>query len=119
MVDDAAVVISALFDEAQRRDPERKRTWVALVDGAPHQIERIEAEASARQVDVNIICDFVHVLEYLWRATWSFFPEGNHLAETWVADKAFAVLQGKSSTVAASITRKATCLGLSGQKGKR
>ena len=116
VVDSAAVVISAIFDEAQRRDPKRKRTWVALVDGAPHQIDCIEAEASARQVDVNIICDFIHVLEYLWKAAWSFFPEGNNLAETWVADKAFAVLQGKSSTVAASITRKATCLGLAAAK---
>lgn len=112
VVDDPAAVISSIFEEAQRRDPAHKRTWVALVDGAKHQIDCINAEAKARQVEVSIICDFVHVLEYLWSSAWSFFSEGDPAAETWVADKALAVLQGEASTVAASIRRKATCLGL-------
>jgi hypothetical protein len=45
VVDSAATVISSIFDEAQRRDPTHARTWVALVDGAKHQIDRIQAEA--------------------------------------------------------------------------
>jgi hypothetical protein len=65
VVDDPAAVISSIFEEAQRRDPAHKRTWVALVDGAKHQIDCINAEAKARQVEVSIVCDFVHVLEYL------------------------------------------------------
>jgi hypothetical protein len=112
VVDDAATVISSIFEEAQRRDPQHQRTWVALVDGAKHQIERIEAEANARQVQVTIVCDFIHVLEYLWSSAWSFFAEGDPVAEEWVAQKALAVLNGEASTVAASIRRKATCLGL-------
>lgn len=112
VVDDAATVISQVFDEATRRDPQHQRTWIALVDGAKHQIERINAEAKARHVQVTIVCDFIHVLEYLWSSAWSFFAEGNPAAEAWVADKALAVLNGQASTVAASIRRKATCLGL-------
>jgi len=112
VADDAAAVISSIFEEAQRRDPQNQRTWVALVDGAKHQIDCINAEAKARQVEVSIVCDFIHVLEYLWSAAWSFFTEGDQAAEAWVADKALAVLQGDASTVAASIRRKATCLGL-------
>lgn len=112
VVDDAASVISQVFDEAQRRDPEHRRAWVALVDGAKHQIDCINAEAEARQVEVSIVCDFIHVLEYLWSAAWSFFAEGDSAAEAWVADKALAVLRGEASTIAASIRRKATCLGL-------
>jgi len=38
---DAASVIGQLFDEAHRRDPDHARTWVALVDGNNHQINRI------------------------------------------------------------------------------
>jgi len=34
VVQDAATVVADLFDEAQRRDPEGARTWVALVDGS-------------------------------------------------------------------------------------
>ncbi len=112
VVDDAATVLAQLFDEAERRDPSHRRTWVALVDGNNHQIDRIETESLERKVDVTIIIDFIHVLEYLWGAAWSFFNEGDNAAERWVKDKANAVLEGKASTVAASITRKATRLGL-------
>lgn len=112
VVDNAATVITSIFEEAQRRDPTHQRTWVALVDGAKHQIDRIHAEARARQVNVTIVCDFIHVLEYLWSAAWSFFTEGDPAAEKWVAEKALAVLNGHASTVAAAIRRKATTLGL-------
>jgi ribosomal protein S9 len=112
VVDDAATVISQIFGEAQRRDTDHQRTWIAMVDGAKHQIDRIEAEAKARQVKVYIVCDFVHVLEYIWSSAWSFFAEGDPAAEEWVGEKALAVLGGQASTVAAAIRRKATCLGL-------
>ena len=118
VVDDAATVIGAAFDEAERRDPAHERTWIALVDGACHQIDRITAEAKVRGVDVTIVCDFVHVMEYLWSAAWSFFPEGDPAAEAWVADKALGVLHGQAATVAASIRRKATCLALDPEKRK-
>lgn len=111
----AAAVISAVFDEAERRDPLHQRTWVALVDGASHQIDCINAEAKTRGVKVNIVCDFVHVMEYIWSAGWCFFSEGDPAAEEWVAEKALGVLDGHASTVAASIRRKATCLALDPQ----
>jgi hypothetical protein len=41
-----------------------------------------------------------------------FFIEGDPAAERWVQEKARAVLDGKASTVAAAIRRKATRLGL-------
>jgi hypothetical protein len=109
---DAATVVNQIFDEATRRDPTHRRAWVALVDGNNHQIARIRAEADTRDVKVSIVCDFIHVLEYLWAAAWSFYREGDRHAEAWVKQKALAVLAGQSSTVAASIRRKATCLGL-------
>jgi ribosomal protein S9 len=118
VVNDAAEVIGAAFDEACRRDPAHERTWIALVDGARHQIDRIKAEAKARDVDVTIVCDFVHVMEYLWSSAWWFFDEGDPAAEAWVADKALGVLRGEAATVAASIRRKATCLDLAPDKRK-
>jgi hypothetical protein len=108
VANDAADVIAAVFDEATRRDPDHKRTWVALVDGNNHQIDRIHAQAADRDVTVTIIIDFIHVLEYLWKAAWCFYPEADPAAETWVADQALSVLRGNASTVAAAIRRKAT-----------
>jgi len=113
-----AEVITSVFDEAQRRDPRLLRQWVALVDGNAHQIECIETEAERREVDVTIVVDFVHVLEYLWKAAWSFFPEASPDAEAWVGEQATAVLEGRSTIVAAAIRRKATANKLSDDKRK-
>ena len=76
----ASVVVHAIFDAAERRDPNHTRAWVALVDGANHQIDRIRAEAKTRGVEVSIICDFIHVLEYVWKAAWCFYPEADPAA---------------------------------------
>ena len=112
VVESAASVVHQGFDEAQKRDPHHRRQWVALVDGANHQIDCIEAEAAARDVEVTILIDCIHVVEYLHKAARCFYPHGGPEADQWVVEKARAILEGKSSTVAASITRKATCLGL-------
>jgi hypothetical protein len=112
VTDDAATVITQMFQEAGRRDPEHKRSWVALVDGNNHQIDRIKKEARKGKLKVAILVDCVHVMEYLWDAAWCFFTEGDPAAERWVQEKARAVLDGQASTVAAAIRRKATRLGL-------
>jgi hypothetical protein len=103
VTDDAATVIATLFDEADRRDPGHDQTWIALVDGNLCQIARLQAEAAARAVTVTIICDFIHVLEYLWKAAWCFFPEASPEAGPWVRARAAAILRGHARPVAASI----------------
>jgi hypothetical protein len=108
VVDDAATVVARIFDEADRRDPHHRRTRVALVDGNNHQIQRIEAEARARDVPVTIVIDFVHVIEYIWAAAWCFHKEGDPAAEAWVRRHASAVLAGKATQVAGAIRRQAT-----------
>jgi hypothetical protein len=44
---DPAEVIAAASDQAEARDPARRRRWVVLVDGAEHQLDLIRAEAPA------------------------------------------------------------------------
>jgi hypothetical protein len=108
VVSEAAAVISQVFDEAERRDPEHARTWLALVDGNRHQIACIEAEARRRKLSVAIVCDFVHVLEYLWKAAWCFHKEGDPAAQDWVRRHATTILAGGATTVAGAIRRAAT-----------
>jgi hypothetical protein len=112
VVADAASVVAQIFAEADRRDPDHARTWVALVDGNNHQIDRITAEAHARNLAVTIVIDFIHVLEYIWKAAWSFHREGDPAAEAWVRHHARAVLDGKATQVAGVIRRAATIAGL-------
>lgn len=108
VVEDAGEVLSAVFDEAERRDPTHQRTWVALVDGNNHQINRVRAESADRGIHVPIVIDFIHVLEYLWAAAWCFYPEADPAAETWVHDRALAILNGGARAVAAGLRRRAT-----------
>jgi hypothetical protein len=108
VVEDAAAVVSRIFDEAERRDPGHQRAWVVLVDGNNHQIDRIEVEARKRKVTVAIVVDFIHVLEYLWQAARCFFKDDDAKAEAWVLDKALEILDGHAGLVAGAIRRKAT-----------
>ncbi len=112
VVEDAAAVVSRVFDEAERRDPGHQRPWVVLVDGNNHQIDRIQAEAGKRKVEVAIVVDFIHVLEYLWQAARCFFKADDPEAEAWVLDKALEILDGHAGLVAGAIRRKATYHGL-------
>ena len=113
VVDNTSQVIARVFDEATRRDPGHERRWVALVDGNNHQIECIHTEADNRKVNVTIVVDLIHVIEYLWGAAWCFFPEGDPAAETWVRDRTLAILEGHAPDVASGIRRRATTLQLS------
>jgi hypothetical protein len=102
-----AQTIAALFDEAERRDPGHRRTWVALLDGDVHQIEVTARQAADRDVQVTILIDFIHVLEYLWKAAWCFHPAGDPAAEQWVTARGLDILHGRAAAVIAGIRRLA------------
>jgi hypothetical protein len=108
---DAAEVVAAAFAEADRRDPARARTWIALADGNKDQIRWIRAQAAARGITITIIIDFIHVLEYLWDAAWCLFPEASPDAGPWVRDRAAAVLDGRARQVAAALRGAVTAAG--------
>ena len=108
IVNAPAAVIKRIFDEAERRDPKHRRTWVALVDGANHQIDRIRFESRKRAVKVTIVVDFVHVLQYLWNAAGCLHPNNDQAAAKWVHNQATRVLQGRARKVAGTIRRQAT-----------
>jgi len=118
VVTNASEVITTAFDEAERRDPGHERPFVALVDGAKHQIDVINREARRRQMSVTIVVDVIHVLEYLWKAARCFFSETDPAGEAFVAEKARWVLEGKAGIVAGAIARKATMLGLDAEARK-
>ena len=104
---DRAETIRAIFDEAGRRDPRHERTWVALTDGDNHQIEMIRAQAAARGTDLVIVIDFIHVLEYLWKAAWCFHPPRDPAIEAWVTARALDILHGRAAQVTETIRQLA------------
>jgi hypothetical protein len=66
-------VTEELVQEAMRRDPNRERPRVMLVDGHRDQIKVVKRVFKRHDIQVVLILDFIHVLEYLWRAAWCFF----------------------------------------------
>ena len=102
------VVIDEQFQEALRRDPKRRRQWVMLVDGQQHQLDLIRECMERHQVEPTLVLDFIHVLEYVWKAAYCFHAEGSAEAEQWVRERALRILQGKASDVAAGMRRSAT-----------
>jgi hypothetical protein len=105
-------VMEDAFADALRRDPDQTRRWVVLVDGDERQLKRVAQMARQYEVEVTVVLDFIHVLEYLWKASYCLHPPGSQEAEQWVAERALRLLQGQASDVAAGMTRSATLRGL-------
>jgi hypothetical protein len=89
-------VVNDGFDEALRRDPGLRRRWVVLVDGNRDQLRCIKRAAQKVGVAIRIVLDVVHVLEYLWKASYAFHAAGTTEAETWVENRFLALLNGQT-----------------------
>lgn len=89
-------VIDDAFDEAFRRDPDLRRRWVVLVDGNRDQLRRIKRAAQRIGVQLTIVLDVIHVLEYLWRAAYAFHAAGTNDAESWVENRFLGLLNGQT-----------------------
>ncbi len=109
---EAESVIEEAFQEALQRDPNQQRHWVILIDGLPHQIKLINRVKDRMKLKATIVMDFVHVLEYLWKAAWCFFEKGDDAVEDWIAKRAVKILNGQCEQVAKGIRLSATKRGI-------
>jgi hypothetical protein len=105
---EAEEVVEDVLQEAEKRDPEHRRTWIILVDGQEIQLRVLERVIERHGVKVEIIQDVIHVLEYLWKAAYCFYDPGSEEAEGWVRKHVLEILKGKASHVAAGMRRSAT-----------
>ncbi len=101
------VTIGKVFDEAERRDPGHRRTWIALADGDIYQLGLIQDQAARRGITVTILVDFIHVLEYLWKAAWCFHQPRDPAMEDWVITQAQDILHGRVPQVITRIRQLA------------
>ncbi len=113
---DPEYVIAAAFDQAQTRDPQHRRCWMVLVDGARHQLDLIQTEAERRGVTIHIVLDLVHVIEKLWAASRCFHAPADPAAEDWIAVKAARILRGCAQQAADEIRAEADDRGLAGDQ---
>ena len=64
--------------------------------GPALSVER-EAETVMKRLNAKatIVMDFIHVLEYLWKAAWCFFDKGEDAVEDWIAEKSVNILNDR------------------------
>ena len=105
---DQNAAVRAMFDEARRRDPDHRRTWVVLLDGAASQAETVQREARQRSVRVVIVLDLIHVLHYLWGAAKAIHGTREAEAESWVRTYVGKLLTRPPLDVVAGIRQSAT-----------
>ncbi len=56
---------------------------------------------------MTVLVDFIHVLEYLWKAAWCFHEPRDPAMEDWVTAQALDILHGRVPEVTARIRRLA------------
>ena len=96
-------MIGSAFDEADRRDPQRVRQRVFLVDGNKQQITAIEAHAVGRGLKVPILIDYIHVSGYIGKAAAALHPGDPQAAGQWADGQLLRVLHGRAKAVAATL----------------
>ena len=111
-------VITAMFDEAEHRDPRRQKTWVALVDGNLTQLDILQKVAQQRKITLRILVDFIHVAQYVWKAASAFYPADREKQDAWVLPRLLEILRGKAGYVAGGMRRSATLRSLSASDRK-
>jgi len=96
-------MIAAAFGEADRRDPERVRQRVFLVDGNKQQLAAIAACAEERGMKVPVLIDYIHVSGYIGKAAAALHPGDPVAAGQWADGQLLRVLHGRAKAVAATL----------------
>jgi len=92
-------------EKPTRPEPEHKRVWASLAH-SPEEV--ITAMFDERKLDLIIIVDFIHVAQYVWKASLALFPDNQAAQDRWVGAHLLELLRGKASLVAGGIRRSAT-----------
>lgn len=106
--EDATDTIAQGFAEVDHRDPNKKTTLVGLVDGNANQIADLEEQAEQSGRDICIIIDLIHVIEYLWKASRSFYGETDGRCQQFVEKYLKMLLTAGPSQTAKGIRSRAT-----------
>jgi hypothetical protein len=96
-------MIASAFEEADRRDPQRTRQRVFLVDGNKQQITAIGAQARERSLKVPVLIDYIHVSGYIGKAAAALHPGDPATAGQWADGQLLRVLHGRARAAAATL----------------
>jgi hypothetical protein len=103
------VVFDWLAEEVRQRDPQERRTVVAIMDGET-KLRDLQERTIGRAIG---ILDIWHATEYLWKLAYCFHAEGSDEAEAFVETYLRKLLEGKVRRAIGGIRQMATKRGLS------
>lgn len=109
------VIFDWIAEEVQQRDPRKRRTVVAIMDGET-KLRDLQELKIGRAVG---ILDIWHVTEYLWKLAYCFHSEGSDEAEVFVETYLRKLLDGKVCRVIGGIRQMATKRRLSKRRGEK
>jgi hypothetical protein len=98
------VVFDWLAKELEERDPQERRTVVAIMDGET-KLRDLQELKIRRAIG---ILDIWHVIEYLWVLAYCFHREGSVAADAFVETYLRKLLEGKVNRVIGGIRQMAT-----------
>jgi hypothetical protein len=90
-------VAEEIIRDARARNPDYKRPWVVVMDGALHLWTLIGT--LLKGIDYIGILDIIHVVEYLWDAVNALYDEKDPGKEKWVYERLLSILQGRVGRV--------------------
>ncbi len=67
-----------------------------VVGGEINQLGYIHKTLAATKASATVIVDFIHVLEYLWKAAYGFHAVSSQEAEQWVTERALKYYKAKA-----------------------
>ncbi len=91
-------------DEARRRDPAGRKSWLCLMDGSVG----LWTLALLLLKGATFILDFFHASEYLWKAAYVFHPETSPEAQAFVRRYLRMLLEGKVGYVIGALRQMLT-----------
>ncbi len=118
LTNDSRTQIEEVFAEADRRDPDRLRVRVMLVDGSESQMAQVQEIARRLGVVVIIIVDVIHVLHYLWQLSKLLTEDNDAARETWVRSHLMRLMTRPAAFVVSGIRQSATIRKLRGAERK-
>jgi hypothetical protein len=98
------VVFDWLAKDVEQRDPQERRTVVAIMDGET-KLRDLQERKIGRAIG---ILDIWHVTEYLWKLAYCFHPEGSGEAKAFVETYLRKLLEGNVGRVIGGIRQMAT-----------
>ena len=110
-------VIEQILQDAMRRNTEKTRETVILIDGMPYLQKQVEKQINKR-INYCLILDIIHASEYIWLCGNTLYGEKTEECKRFVYKQLIKILEGKVGRVIGGIKQIKTKQKIKGTKAE-